>query len=216
MIDLGAGQIGDLVGILAELAPVDVIEAQVGALGRARAVIIPGQKPIATTDAHSLVSSPALAGVARFAAAGGAVLAIGSGLQLVCAGGLLPGRLADSPGVEGAVHCVVEGRPSPFTWALPVGRCLTMGAVTPPYLYCCDDLPTLEEEGRVVLRFSSQDGDSEGEGNPAVEGGMRGVAGVCNLRGNVVGVIPQLGQGGISLLRSVIADRGGRSSRIPL
>ena len=201
VIEFGAEPAVGLLHALAGLAPVDLVNGR-GELGAASAVVLPGE----SGDVDSLATSPALDAVASFAGRGGAVLGIGSGVAILCARGLLAGSFSLSPVAGGPVHCLVEGRPTPFTWALPVGRCLTMGAVTTGR-YSCDEL----EEGQVVLRFCAADGESEFENDP-----LGTIAGVCNPGGNVVGVLPELGRGGIALLRSVVADRRGRSSRIPL
>jgi len=63
--------------------------------------------------------------VKEFAAAGGPVLGICNGFQILCEAGLLEGALSRNAGLRFEcrdVHLVVEGRPTPFSHAIPAGR----------------------------------------------------------------------------------------------
>jgi phosphoribosylformylglycinamidine (FGAM) synthase-like amidotransferase family enzyme len=133
----------------------------------------------------------ALEPVRAFAAGGGPVLGVGRGFAALCEAGLLPGEhLSVTPGpLAGArTHLRVEGRPTPFTWAIPAGRVIhAAGAAPPPAArYAVVDLAALEAHGRVLLRYCDPAG--------GIDGGDRGdggdLAGVCDERGNVVGLLP--------------------------
>jgi phosphoribosylformylglycinamidine synthase subunit PurQ / glutaminase len=117
-----------------------------------------------------------------FAAAGGPVLGVGAGFGALCAAGLLPGRVAATlAGETPPTHVRVEGRPTPFTWAIPAGRVLGIGREPLGARYLPPDPEALVRAGRVVLRYCDgagglADGDS--------------VAGVCDDTGRVVGLFP--------------------------
>jgi phosphoribosylformylglycinamidine synthase I len=149
--------------------------------------------------------SPIMAAVKRFADKGGPVLAICNGFQIACEAGLLDGALTRNQSLHFEcrdVHLRVEGRPTPFTRAIPAGRLLKMSIAHAEGRYVHPDVATLEKEGRVVFRYVSAEGEVAPAANP--NGSLANIAGVCNARGNVVGLMPHperatealLGEGG--------------------
>lgn len=134
------------------------------------------------------LAAAVLQGLDAFAAGGGAVLGSCGGFRLLCERGLIDGQVHAATAEAGEVFCVVEGRPTPFTHAIPAGRHL-------PAISSCrvghfehPDPERLGEEGRVVLRYCSADGEVEPAANP--DGSTANIAGVCNREGNVVGILP--------------------------
>jgi phosphoribosylformylglycinamidine synthase I len=124
--------------------------------------------------------SPAMGAVADFAAAGGLVLGICNGFQVLCEGGLLPGALRPNTSLSFVcrdVSLVVERADTPFTSQCEPGQRLVIPVkhgegcyVAPPDL-----------DGAVVLRYA------DGE-NP--NGSADDIAGVVNDGGNVMGLMP--------------------------
>ncbi len=123
--------------------------------------------------------SPATAAVAEFAEAGGLVLGICNGFQVLCEAGLLPGSLLRNASLRFVcrdVRLVVERADLPFTRRCSIGRRLTIpvkhgdGRYLPP--------PDLDPK-QVVLRYLH---------NP--NGSIDDIAGVCNAAGNVMGLMP--------------------------
>jgi phosphoribosylformylglycinamidine synthase len=119
--------------------------------------------------------SPAMTAVAEHAAAGGAVLGICNGFQVLCEAGLLPGALLRNERLR-FVHRQVDlidrdGR----VLSIPVkhgeGRYYAPDAV----------LDELEARGQVAYRYA------RGE-NP--NGSVRDIAGVTSEAGNVLGLMP--------------------------
>jgi phosphoribosylformylglycinamidine synthase len=86
------------------------------------------------------------------------------------------------------VHCLVEGRPTPYTHAIPAGRHIRMSIAHAEGRYVHPDVDALEAEGRVVFRYCSADGGVTEAANP--NGSTRNIAGICNAAGNVVGLMP--------------------------
>lgn len=129
----------------------------------------------------------------RHEAAGGAVLALGEGFATCCALGLLPGRLEQTnPGgklLPQRCHVRVEGRPTPFTAGLPAGRVLDLSWAS-SLSYRHTDLYGLEKAGQVIFRFCDPWAGLGDAYNPV--GAPAHVAGVCNARGNVVGLATAL------------------------
>jgi hypothetical protein len=129
-----------------------------------------------------------------FALAGGAVLGLGAGAALLCAAGLLPGRVVAAASDETHPrHVRVEGRASAFTWAIPAGRVVALAGESPRHLYAAsdDELATLVAGGGVVLRYC----DDAGGLDHAFTSRAARVAGVCDEAGRVVGVLAPLALG---------------------
>jgi len=129
--------------------------------------------------------SPAMASVVEFARDGGPVLGICNGFQILCEAGLLPGALLPNIGLRFICHQAdieVEHADTPFTQACEAGELLSIPVkhhdgrfYAPP-----EQLEALEANGQVVFRYV---GD-------APNGSSNGIAGVCNERRNVVGLMP--------------------------
>lgn len=124
-------------------------------------------------------------GVRRFAAAGGPVLGVCNGFQILCEAGLLPGALVRNLSrrfVCREVRLKVEGRETPFTRGLS-GAVLSLPVAHAEGRYFADDdtLSLLEGEGRVIFRYV--DGT-----NP--NGALRDIAGVSSANGRVLGLMP--------------------------
>jgi phosphoribosylformylglycinamidine synthase len=127
--------------------------------------------------------SPVVRAIRQFAVAGGPVLGVCNGFQVLCEAGLLPGVLRANHGgrfVCRDVPLVVE-RPSPWTGNRAHGDVLRIpvkhgeGAWYAP----ADEVRRLEANGQVLLRYAED-----------VNGATARVAGVANERGNVFGLMP--------------------------
>jgi phosphoribosylformylglycinamidine synthase I len=129
--------------------------------------------------------SPVMGAVQAHAEAGGAVLGICNGFQVLCEAGLLPGALMRNDRVTFAslpVRVRVETDDTPFTAAFEPGAIMTIPIAHGEgrYVVSAEDLKRLEAESRVVLRYVSD--------NP--NGSMNDIAGVTNGDRNVVGMMP--------------------------
>ena len=155
--------------------------------------------------------SPVMEAVAAFAAAGGPVVGICNGFQVLTEAGLLPGALQKNRGLRFvcATSVVrVERDDSALTSGVPVGTELAIPINHFEGNYTCDaaTLDELRAEGRVVLRYVD---------NP--NGSVDDIAGVCSAGRNVVGLMPHperasdplLGsQDGLVLLRALLRSAG--------
>jgi phosphoribosylformylglycinamidine synthase subunit PurQ / glutaminase len=113
------------------------------------------------------------------------VLGICNGFQVLCESHLLPGALIRNAGLH--FTCLdqrlrVENNRTPWTSELTVGSEITIPLKNGEGQYVADEhvLDELEDEGRVVFRYLGA--------NP--NGSRRDIAGICNDRGNVVGLMP--------------------------
>jgi phosphoribosylformylglycinamidine synthase I len=130
--------------------------------------------------------SPAMEAVAEHAAAGGPVLGICNGFQVLCEAGLLPGALLRNERlrfVHRQVELVADGPEAQAGIAESADRRLSIPVKHGEGRYYAPQgvLDEMEERGQVAYRYAP------GE-NP--NGSVRDIAGVRNEGGNVLGLMP--------------------------
>jgi phosphoribosylformylglycinamidine synthase subunit PurQ / glutaminase len=130
--------------------------------------------------------APVMAAVRRHAEAGGAVLGICNGFQVLCEAGLLPGALLPNESLRFTcrqVEVEVENADTPFTRRARPGQRLSIPVKheSGRYFVPPEELDALEARGGVVLRYAPGH-------NP--NGSAREIAGVVNEGGNVMGLMP--------------------------
>jgi phosphoribosylformylglycinamidine synthase len=128
--------------------------------------------------------APVMTAVTRFADAGGLVLGICNGFQVLCEAGLLPGVLRPNASLSFVCRDIalrVERSDTPFTSRAEPGQRLTIPVKHGEGCYFADEhlLAELEHNGQVVLRY---------EENP--NGSVGAIAGVANEAGTVFGLMP--------------------------
>ena len=157
--------------------------------------------------------APVMDSVRDFAEAGGPVLGICNGFQVLCEAGMLPGALLPNEGLRFVCRQVgveVASTASAFTSGCEPGERLEIPVkhMTGRFFAPDAELDALEEAGQVVLRYA------RGE-NP--NGSARDIAGVASRRGNVMGLMPHPehavdpltgSDDGLRLLASVAAALG--------
>src|SRR3954454_14705041 len=127
-------------------------------LGATDAVLLPGGFSYGDylRAGAMAAQSPVMSAVRRFAAAGGPVLAICDGFQIACESGLLDGALTRNASLHfdcRDVTLIVEGKPTPWTRAIPAGRLLRIPIAHAEGRYVHPDVAQLEKEGRVIFRY---------------------------------------------------------------
>ena len=145
--------------------------------------------------------SPVMSSVAEFAAAGGLVLGICNGFQVLCEAGLLPGALVRNRSLSFVCREVslrVESVANPFTNLAVAGDVWRLPIKHGEGCYVADEatLDRLERDGQILLRYCARDGgrashaggrDGSGD-NP--NGSLHDVAGIMNSTRNVFGLMP--------------------------
>ncbi|MFP3941645.1 MAG: phosphoribosylformylglycinamidine synthase subunit PurQ [Thermoanaerobaculia bacterium] len=164
-------------------------------LGGSELVVLPGGFTYGDyLRAGSMAAlSPIVDAVRRHAEAGGLVLGICNGFQVLLEMGLLPGAMRRNRDLRFLcqdVYLRVERADLPFTRAYREGQVLRMPIAHADGSYedSEENLDALEAAGRVVFRYVSPDGEPEPTWNP--NGSARAIAGITNERGNVVGMMP--------------------------
>jgi phosphoribosylformylglycinamidine synthase len=154
--------------------------------------------------------APIMRAVQEFALAGGPVVGICNGFQVLCECSLLPGALLPNDSLRFVcrqVELVVENADTPFTRECDPGQVLSIPVKhTTGCFYAPESaLDEMEAAGQVILRY--------GPGhNP--NGSARDIAGVCNAQKNVFGLMPHPehavdpltgSEDGLELFRSIVA-----------
>ena len=187
-------------------------------LGGADAVILPGgfaHGDYLRTGAIARFS-PIMAAVRRFAERGGPVLGICTGFQVLLEAGLLPGAMVRNKGIKFVSRIVpvrVEQTDTPFTCACAAGQILRLPIAHGEGNYYAppEVIADLEAHRQVVFRYTDEHGVPGEAANP--NGSIHHIAGLCNRRRNVVGLMPHperaceaaLGSAdGLVVLRSVV------------
>jgi phosphoribosylformylglycinamidine synthase len=159
--------------------------------------------------------APIMADIKRHADSGGLVLGVCNGFQILCEAQLLPGALLRNESlrfIHADVHLRVERADLPFTRAMQAGAVFQVPIAHAEGNFTLDpaDLVDLEARGGVAFRYCSPQGEIGAEHVP--NGAMNGIAGIVNLRGNVLGMMPhperavdpKLGPtGGLGMFRSL-------------
>ena len=130
--------------------------------------------------------APVMNAVREFALGGGPVLGICNGFQVLCEAGLLPGALLPNEGLRFVcrqVELEVVSTASVATAGCAPGQRLSIPVkhMSGRWFAPGDVLDRLEARDQIVFRYGAGD-------NP--NGSVADVAGVCNERGNVVGLMP--------------------------
>jgi phosphoribosylformylglycinamidine synthase subunit PurQ / glutaminase len=131
--------------------------------------------------------------IRRHAEAGGLVLGICNGFQVLTEAGLLPGALMRNQHLRFLsrdVHIRTEEIDTPFTNPLQVGEVFRVPIAHGEGNYFADDatLDELEANRQVIFRYSDENGRLTPESNP--NGSARHIAGICNRGRNVLGMMP--------------------------
>ena len=155
--------------------------------------------------------SPVMRAVGEHAAAGGPVVGICNGFQVLCEAGLLPGALQKNAGLKFLCRperLRVEAGGTALSTGVEVGTELTIPINHFEGNYTCEPetLAELRGDDRVVFRYVD---------NP--NGSVDDIAGICSAGRNVVGLMPHperashllLGSAdGVPLLRSLLVTAG--------
>lgn len=140
--------------------------------------------------------SPVMEAVSRFAADGGPVVGICNGFQVLCEAHLLPGALQKNRGLtflcQPSILEVVSTR-SVLTRSATLGQHLSVPINHFSGSYTCDieTLRSLREHDQIVVRYVDNPNGSIGD-----------IAGISNVAGNVVGLMPHPERASSALLGS--------------
>jgi phosphoribosylformylglycinamidine synthase I len=131
--------------------------------------------------------------VKKHADRGGYVLGICNGFQILTEAGLLPGVLMRNASLKFVckeVYLRVENNQTPFTRRYLSGQTINVPIAHHDgnYFTDADGLKRLEENQQVAFRYVTKDGSPSADANP--NGSLSNIAGVFNLKKNVLGMMP--------------------------
>jgi phosphoribosylformylglycinamidine synthase len=164
-------------------------------LGAADAVIVPGGFSYGDYLRTGAIArfSPVMQAVQAFAAADGPVLGICNGFQILCEAGLLPGALVRNRSLQFRCEHVflkTVTAHSPFTSRIPAGQLLRIPIAHGEGCYFADEttIARLKTNDQILWRYVDAQGQPTEAANP--NGSLDNIAGICNERRNVAGLMP--------------------------
>ena len=164
-------------------------------IGDADAVVVPGGFSYGDYLRTGSIAqfSPVMNAVKAFASAGGLVIGICNGFQILCETGLLPGALVRNRSLQFRCETIFLKIPttdSPFTSEVQEGRLLRVPIAHGEGCYFADDeaLAKLQADDQILFQYATETGDLTDEANP--NGSLLNIAGICNKGRNVCGMMP--------------------------
>jgi phosphoribosylformylglycinamidine synthase len=164
-------------------------------LGDADAVIVPGGFSYGDYLRCGAIArfSPVMQAVKQFADNGGLVLGVCNGFQVLTEAGLLPGALVRNRDLQ--FHCEhiflkTVTTDSPFTNRIPPGKLLRVPIAHGEGCFFADEetLAKLKANNQILWQYCDASGNLTDTANP--NGSLQNIAGVCNERRNVAGLMP--------------------------
>lgn len=161
--------------------------------------------------------SPVMQAVLEYADRGGLLIGICNGFQVLLESGLLPGAMLRNRSLRFIcrhVYLRCENTDTPFTNRLHDGQVLKIPiAHTDGNYYSYQgDVEELARNGQVVFRYSTAEGEITDAANP--NGSVDNIAGICNRRRNVFGMMPHperaselllTSEDGLGIFQSIVA-----------
>ena len=137
--------------------------------------------------------APIMGAVRAHAEAGGLVVGICNGFQVLTEAGLLPGALMRNEHLRFVcrdVHLRVETTNTPFTERLEKGELITAPVAHGEGNYYADEatIAELERNDQIVFRYVDTEGRATSDANP--NGSAANIAGIVNRARNVLGLMP--------------------------
>ncbi len=137
--------------------------------------------------------SPIMEKVIEFAGKGGYVLGICNGFQILCEAGLVPGALLHNNTQKFVcknVYIKAETKDSLVTRGIPTNAVMKIPVAHGEGRYYADaeTLKEMNKNGQILFRYCNKEGQINEESNP--NGASENIAGVCNTKKNVFGMMP--------------------------
>ena len=164
-------------------------------LGPVEAVVVPGGFSYGDYLRTGAIArfSPVMQAVQRFAAEGGLVIGICNGFQILCESGLLPGALIRNRSLQFRCEHVflkTASVESPFTCRIPADKILKVPVAHGEGCYFADEptLARLQANHQILWQYCDARGEVTDQASP--NGSLLNIAGICNEKRNVAGLMP--------------------------
>ena len=175
--------------------PVEFIWHADTGLGHLDCVILPGGFSYGDYLRCGAIArfAPIMNGIRKFADKGGLVIGICNGFQILTEAGLLPGALIRNKSLHFICRNVTlkcENNRTPFTNKLKKGQVLTVPIAHGEGNFVADKavLEDLKKNKQIVFTYCDEKGTATAASNP--NGSMLNIAGICNKKRNVLGMMP--------------------------
>ena len=137
--------------------------------------------------------SPIMEKVIEYANNGGYLMGICNGFQILCEAHLLPGALLHNTSHKFICknsHIVAQSQNSLVTNLCETGKAYKIPIAHGEGRYFADEetLKRLNDNDQILFRYSDENGNITPESNP--NGSLENIAGVCNEKRNVFGMMP--------------------------
>ena len=137
--------------------------------------------------------SPIMSEIIEFADKGGFVFGVCNGFQILCESKLLPGALLHNHNQKFIcknTHIVPDSHSTSATAHLQKGKALKIPIAHGEGRYYADTetLASLRQNGQILFRYCDADGNISETFNP--NGSVENIAGICNEKKNVYGMMP--------------------------
>lgn len=188
---------GDMFRVLSEVLGQDVVRLwhKEADLKDCDGVVLPGGFSYGDYLRAGAIArfSPVMEKVMEFAGRGGYVLGVCNGFQILCEAGLLPGTLCVNENrrfVCRNVYLKVEGTQAALTAFCREGQVLKVPVAHGEGRYFAEGktLEKMNGKGQILLRYCDGKGAVNAGANP--NGSVDNIAGICNEKGNVCGMMP--------------------------
>lgn len=165
--------------------------------------------------------SPVMQSLVEHAKAGGLVMGICNGFQILLEAGLLPGAMVRNRSLHFVckwTYLKAERTDLPFSAGVDKVLKIPIAHATGNYFIDPEGLKRLEDQRQIVFRYCTESGEITDEANP--NGSVGNIAGICNEAGNVLGMMPhperalddELGSNdGRQILTSLLTSLSGTS-----
>ena len=190
----------DMVHVLGDVLGQEVVklwhkETELPDFGPGDCIVLPGGFSYGDYVRAGAIArfSPIMQAVKVFAENGGYVFGVCNGFQILCEAGLLPGvllRNANQQFICKNVWLRPVTHHSPITAGLDLDKALKIPIAHAEGRFYADEktLDELEQNDQVLFRYCDSSGEVTDESNP--NGAGRNIAGICNAKRNVFGMMP--------------------------
>jgi phosphoribosylformylglycinamidine synthase I len=137
--------------------------------------------------------SPIMNQIVTYAEQGNLLLGICNGFQILLELGLLPGAMHSNKGLKFICEYLtirVENNSIPFTVNCGLGQTIRIPIAHMQGNYYVDSatLSQMQQNKQIIFRYCSPEGEINDAFNP--NGSLDNIAGICNTKGNVLGMMP--------------------------
>ena len=196
----GSNCVDDMVHVLKNVMHCEVVklwhkDKDISAFSTEDCIVLPGGFSYGDYLRAGAIAthSPIMESIIDFANRGGYVFGICNGFQILCESGLLPGvllRNSNQKFICKNVYLNCTSTDSAISCNMHEGKVLKIPIAHAEGRYYADDetLNRLEENKQIIFKYCDAQGDLTGEAN--VNGSERNIAGICNEKRNVYGMMP--------------------------